>query len=200
MSRKLAERRVLESIRERCSTPEAIHQILTHVEQEVARLHGHVPEEIKLKRAALLEEDRRIENFVEFIADGKGSRALADALHAAENKAAAIRDSLQSLEATATDVFKAPPIEWVAFRLQAVQDVLESETATSALLLRRVLGTIKLRPVRPEVGRSYYEAETALQILELIQGPQGGSNSLKWWRRWELNPRPKTLSRRRLRR
>ena len=48
--------------------------------------------------------------------------------------------------------------------------------------------------------RPYYQAQTALNVLELIQDPEGGSNSLSWWRRWESNPRPETLSRRRLRR
>ena len=32
----------------------------------------------------------------------------------------------------------------------------------------------------PEVGRSYYQAETALQVL-VIKGPEGGSNWLRWW-------------------
>ena len=44
------------------------------------------------------------------------------------------------------------------------------------------------------------QAGAALQVLELIQNPEGGSNSLSWWRRWESNPRPETLSTRRLRR
>src|SRR6266568_3140664 len=44
---------------------------------------------------------------------------------------------------------------------------------------------------RPD--RAGREAETALQILELIQDPQGGSTPSKWWRRWASNPRPETL-------
>jgi hypothetical protein len=104
---------------------------------------------------------------------------------------------LLALEGTANDVFKAPPFEWVAERLGKVQEVLERETTRSALLLRRILGPIRLAPIAPEVG---YQAETALQVLELLQDLQGGSNSLSWWRRWESNPRPETLSRRRLRR
>ncbi len=78
--------------------------------------------------------------------------------------------------------------------------VLEEEGTGSALVLRRVLGRVRLVPVVPEVGRSYYQAETALQALDLIAAPESGSNWLCWWRRWELNPRPETLSRRRLRR
>ena len=97
-------------------------------------------------------------------------------------------------------LFKAPPVEWVAERMSALRPVLEAEATGSALVLRRVLGPVRLVPVVPEVGRSYYQAETALQVLDLIEAPEGSSNWLRWWRRWELNPRPETLSRRRLRR
>jgi hypothetical protein len=91
-------------------------------------------------------------------------------------------------------------VEWIADRLRGIQLVLESEPSQSALLLRRVLGPVRLVPVKPQVGRPYYQAETALQVLDLLKAPEGGSNWLHWWRRWESNPRPKTLSRRRLRR
>ena len=63
-----------------------------------------------------------------------------------------------------------------------------------ASVLRGVLGPIRLVPVVPEVGRPYYQAETALQVLDLVEAPEGGSNWLRWWRRWESNPRPETLS------
>jgi hypothetical protein len=43
------------------------------------------------------------------------------------------------------------------------------------------------------MSRPYFKAETALQVLELIQDPEGGSTSSKWWRRWASNPRPETL-------
>jgi hypothetical protein len=188
----------VEALREHLSAPAAIRYVLERVEAEVKRLHNHVPEEIKLKRAALAEEDRRIANFIEFIGDGKGTPALADALQAAEHKAKGLRQELSVLETTINEVFKAPPVEWVSERLEQVQEVLERETARSALLLRRILGPIRLKPVTPQVGRPYYQAETALQVLELIQDPEGGSTSLKWWRRWASNPRPETLGNRHL--
>ena len=57
--------------------------------------------------------------------------------------------------------------------------MLERETVRSALLLRRILGPTRLTPIKPHVGRPYFETETALQVLELIQDPEGGSTSLK---------------------
>jgi hypothetical protein len=195
VSRRLTERKVLESLRQECSTPSVIAAVLTHVEAEIQRLHGHVPEEIKLRRAALSDEERRIANFIEFIGDGRGTPTLSEALRGAEGKATVIREELRTLEATAADVFKAPPVEWVAARLEKIQELLEQETTQSALLLRRILGPIRLAPVTPEVGRPYYQAETALQILELIQDPEGGSNSLSWWTRWSSNPGPRRTPR-----
>jgi hypothetical protein len=46
---------------------------------------------------------------------------------------------------------------------------------------RRSLGPRDYRPLAPRVGRPYFEAETALQVLEQIQDPEGGSTSSKWW-------------------
>ncbi len=198
VSRRTTEKAVLTAVRERLSDPASIRYLLQRVEEEVERLHAHLPEEMALKRAALASEERRIANYIDFIGDGKGTRALGEALSAAEQKAASLRAELQAYEASAESLFKAPPVEWVAERLAAVKQVLDAEPTTSALTLRRVLGPVRLIPVGPQVGRSYYQAETALQVLDLIEAPEGGSNWLRWWRRWASNPRPETLGNRHL--
>ncbi len=48
---------------------------------------------------------------------------------------------------------------------------------------RRILAPARLVPVTPEVGRPYYQAETALQVLDLREAPESGSTSSKWWTR-----------------
>ena len=53
-----------------------------------------------------------------------------------------------------------------------------------------VLGPVTLKPTTPQIGKAYYQAETTLQIVELLHDPEGGSNWLRKWRRGELNPRP----------
>jgi hypothetical protein len=78
-------------------------------------------------------------------------------------------------------VFKAPPIEWIADRLRALQPLLEAEPSRSGLLLRRVLGPVRLDPIAPQVGKAYYQAETALQALDLIEAPEAGSTWSHWW-------------------
>ena len=49
---------------------------------EIAHLHAHLPEQVKLKRAALATEERRVANFIDFIGErqrhtgaGRGPRA-----------------------------------------------------------------------------------------------------------------------------
>jgi hypothetical protein len=108
------------------------------------------------------------------------------------------KDKLQAIEASSSDLFKPPPLEWVADRLGKIQDVLEGETVGSALLLRRILGPIRLAPVTPDVGKPYYQAQTAVRVLDLLEASDGGSSLLRWWRRWESNPRPETLGSRHL--
>src|SRR5213080_4431079 len=84
-------------------------------------------------------------------------------------------------------MFEPPPMEWITERLGRLQDLLERQTERSALLLRRVLGPVRLVPTRPDVGRPFYRAETALQALELLEPPEGGSNWSRQWRRGESN-------------
>ena len=128
---------------------------------------------------------------MDFIGGGKGTPALGQALEHAERTAQAFRDELCALEATATAVFEPPPVEWIAHRLRGLLELLERQTGRSALLLRRILGPVRLMPIRPEVGRPYYQAETSLQALELLEPLAAGSNWSRQWRRGESNPRPK---------
>ena len=43
--------------------------------------------------------------------------------------------------------FKAPPLEWMRFRLERFHETLQKDTVASALALREVLGTIRMEPV-----------------------------------------------------
>jgi len=106
---------------------------------------------------------------------------LGEALRSTEPKAAALRRDLQAYEASAQAMFKAPPVEWIAHRLMALRSVLEAEPARSGLELRRVLGLTRLVPIAPQVEKSYYQAETALQVLDLVKAPEDGSTWLHWW-------------------
>ena len=63
-----------------------------------------------------------------------------------------------------------------------MQTVLERQTQRSALLLRKLLGTIRMEPVTPEIGRRYYRALSDLDALAIVEidpdspGVQSNSN------------------------
>ncbi len=198
--RKLAEDIILRAVSDRLSAPEPLRFVLQRVEEEVRKLCSHVPGTIRVKETELAAEERRLSNFIDFIADGRGSRALADALSVTEKKVEALKEELAGLRASGERVFQAPPIEWIEERVAGLKEVLERRTETSALLLRKLLGEIKLEPkAGAETGKPYYLARTSLDTLEILEpppgGPEGGSKSLRWWRRGESNPRPEVIPR-----
>lgn len=87
-------------------------------------------------------------------------------------------------------MFQTPPVQWIEERPSRVQEVLERRTEQSALLLPDVLGTIRLEVKKGDVGRPYYLAQTTIDCIALIEtppgeAPDGGSNSLRQWRRRE---------------
>ena len=203
--RKLSEKIIIEAVQEQLSSPEHILYILKCVEEEVRKLYSHVPETIRLKETELTAEERRLANFVDFIGEGRGSRALAQALFETERRVESLKEELDGLRRSGEKVFQAPPVEWIEERLTTLKELLESKTERSALILRRLLGRIRLEPTKPDIGKPYYLAHTSINALVLTEPPpepgssEGGSNSLQWWRRRESNPRPKALSSRHLR-
>jgi site-specific DNA recombinase len=191
--RKLAENTIVEALREHLSSPENIRYVLQRVEEEVRKLCSHIPETICMKETELAAEKQRIAHFVDFIGEGRGSRALAQALLETERKVETLREELDDLRRSGEKVFQAPPVEWVEERIIKLEDLLERRTEQSGLILRRLLGRIRLEPTKPDIGRPYYLARTSIDTLALIEPPPGaggGSNCLHWWRRRESNPRP----------
>ena len=61
-------------------------------------------------------------------------------------------------------MFQTPPVEWIEDRLSGLKEVLERRTEKSAFLLRDVLGTIRLKPKKGDVGRPYYLAPNLLRL------------------------------------
>ncbi len=126
-------------------------------------------------------------------------RSFGKALVQTERRVEALREELDGLRRSREKVFRAPPIEWIEERLAGMQEVLERRTDRSALLLRSLLGQIRLEPTKGEIGRRYYAARTSLDALSLLAPPPGqdglesGSNSLRWWRRRESNWGPDWL-------
>lgn len=116
---------------------------------------------------------------------GRGTQRLAEALASSERKAEELEAEVASLRLVQDQVFKAPPQAWVEQRIAELNKVLQRRTARSALLLRDVLGPIRMQPVYPEVGRPFYRATTSIGVIPLLAAPssqdeeEGGSKPLR---------------------
>ena len=196
VKRKLVENVIVGAVSEGLSSAKHVSYVLRRVEREVAKLYFNVPETMRLKETELSAEERRLVNFVEFIGEGRGSRALSEALLETERRVEALKTELAGLRRSHEKVFQAPPVEWIEERLNSLKEVLELRTEQSALLLRNLLGPIRLEPTTADIGRPYFLAHTAINTLAILEpppgedgGPDNSSNSLRWWRRRESNPR-----------
>jgi site-specific DNA recombinase len=194
--RTLVERLLLHALRQWLASPTVLSEVLKRVEHEVGKLYAHVPDAIRLKETELAAEERRLANFIDFIGEGRGSRTLAQALVATEHKIEDLTEELAGLRRSRDKVYQAPPIEWIQERLARVHEILERNTDRSGLLLREFLGDVHLEPTHGDIGRPYYVARTAFNALALLDTPlddetgDTSSNSLRWWRRRDSNPRP----------
>jgi DNA invertase Pin-like site-specific DNA recombinase len=78
--RTLAEKVILEAVKDEIADPEHVAYVLGRVEEQIAKLRSDLPDTLKLKEAELSAEQRRLVNFVDFIGEGRGTQALAKAL------------------------------------------------------------------------------------------------------------------------
>jgi hypothetical protein len=82
--RTLVEKIIVTALRERLASPDNVRHVLLRVEEEVTKLYAHIPETIRMKETELSAEERRLANFLDLIGDGRGSKALGQALVEAE--------------------------------------------------------------------------------------------------------------------
>src|SRR5689334_7384057 len=66
--------------------PEVLDAVYQRTAKKVKEQFAHVPEELRLKRVELNRAETRVHNFVEFIASGRATPALGDALAQAEQQ------------------------------------------------------------------------------------------------------------------
>jgi hypothetical protein len=148
---------VLAAVRERLGDSESIRYLLGRVEEEVRRIAAGVSEELRLKDLALTREEKRLLNLVEFVADGRGSRALEDAIAETEKRLGALRTEVDVLKRGREIAFSTPPVSWIEKRVEQLRELLEARTEKSALLLRRVLGPVRLTPEATPVQKTLPE-------------------------------------------
>ena len=194
--RKLVENLVLDKVNEQLATPENFQSILKKMESEIKKLCAHVPEQIRSKETELANEDRRLMNFIEFIAEGRKSSALSKALEETERRVNALQTELNGLRNTKDRLFETPPIEWIEAKLEDTKSLLQKNIAQSGEALRKFLGPITLKAVYPDIGKPYFVASSSIDTITLLENSpshsdaEGGSTTLRWWRWRGSNPRP----------
>ena len=187
--RRLAEDIILRSVCKRLLDPKPLLHVLRRVEEEAQRLYPEIPAALRLKTDDLKAKRKSQANYVVFVAQGQGTKAVADALAELEPQIELLERQVAGLQRASKKVIRAPSQRWLRARLSSLRSVLELRTHKSAALLRRLLGPIRLEPVKPAVGRPYYVARTALDVLVLLDDPESedssdsGAKSLRWWTR-----------------
>ena len=176
VSRRLAEKVIVGAVQERIVQAEALRYVIQSVEKEVRKQYEGVPATIRLKTEALRRGKQQLGHLVDRVGEGWDSAALKKTLEKTEQRVRVLEEELNALEHACDKVMQVPPVEWIEERLSRVRAVLEERTAKSALLLRELLGPIRLECVKPDLGRPYYLAHTALDVLALLDEPgsQGG--------------------------
>jgi hypothetical protein len=159
----------LSGVRDRLCCADNLQCVLRRVEEEVRDLNRDLPETIKLKQAEQDNEEPRVQNFVEFVAERRRSRALGEALAVSERRVDELRRELDTLRRSQQNVFRAPPRAWIEERVATLQGVLKRHTERSALLLRSLLGGVRLKPTQGGTGKHYYRAKSNLQTLALLE-------------------------------
>ena len=184
ISRKRLESLFMEALSQKVFKPEHIDLIYKKVAKEIQKQFSHIPEEIRLKKIELNKMETRVHRFVEFIAEAKATASIATALEDAEKAVEKLKIEIGSLEMTKHDAFEPPPVEWIDHRIKQIQNVLESKTEKSALVLRKLFGKITLTPTIPDIGKPYYQAISKFKSFTLLKSKtnsQEGSNLCQWW-------------------
>ena len=197
-ARKRLEDKVVESLNDQVFRPDVLELVYERTAKKIREKFAHVPEELRLKKIELNRAETRVHNFIEFIASGRATPGLADALGQAEEQVKTLSADISSMANATDQLFTPPPRAWIEDRLGKLNQLLSKRSEQSALALRRLTGAVTLTPRKPDVGRAYFLASCRFQSLNLLLA-EGGSNSLQWWRRRELNPGPKIARRARLR-
>ncbi len=191
--RKRLEDKFLAALNSEVLKPEVLDAVYQRTAKKVKEQFAHVPEELRLKKVELNRAETRVHNFIEFIANGRATSGLVDALAQAEEQVKTLKSDVASMASASEHTFTPPPRAWIADRVKHLNALLATRTEQSALALRRLTGSVTLHPEKPEVGRAYFRVRCRVDSLNLLQVADGSSNLLHWWRRGESNPGPQGI-------
>ncbi|MDQ6803494.1 MAG: hypothetical protein M3065_00700 [Actinomycetota bacterium] len=144
--RTLAEKVILEAVKDEIADPEHVTYVLRRVEEEIAKLRSELPDTLKLKETELSAEQRRLANFVDFIGEGRVSQALAKALVETERRVETLGAEVDALRRSREKVFQRR--RWSGSRT-------DSRTCTRCL---RTAPRARLRCFASSSGRSAWSS------------------------------------------
>lgn len=178
IARKRLEDKLVAALSDKVLKPEVLHAVYERTAKKIKEHFAHVPEELRLKKVELNRAETRVHNFIEFIAAGRATPGLADALGQAEEQVKTLSADVVSMASAKDHAFTPPPPPraWIADRLTRLQELLGTRTEQSALALRRLTGPVTLTPTRPEVGKPYFMVGCTFDSLSLLA--DGGLNLL----------------------
>lgn len=184
IQKKRAEGLLLDNLKDVVLTAENLKYVYDNVEKEVTRTMNRIPEELRLKKHQCKKVQAQLQNLLNLIKVGNFSKTLSEALADAESCSEKLKGEMQGLEFQRTTAFKAPPREWIQFRLDSLHATLTQNGEAAALSLKNLLGRIELEPAlgncKVKTGkiievRSFYIAYTDVDTLALLEGDDNGS-------------------------
>ncbi len=199
----VVEKVILGELTNRLSNTDSLSYVFRRVEKMVAKEFAESPGAAKRKEEEYKKQRQMLDNLVRYIAQGRQSKAVEEALADCEKKVEELGGDLEFLRKCHTRLFKAPPKEWIEDRVSRIKEVLEQKTERSALLLRKLFGKIVAEPVETKDGLRYLRAKTKLQCLALLEkepapkdlsafqgGVGAGSTTFRWRALQDSNLRP----------
>ncbi len=196
IQRKRLETILIGSLKEKFLTAENIKYIFDNVEKAIAKTLNEVPAEVKQKKAQMEKIQTELQNLLSFIKAGNFSKLVSEAIVEAENRQGKLKGEIQAMDFQRTNAFKAPPKEWIEFRLERFQETLNKNTKASALALKELLGTIELEPVKDDCvvenghlieSKPYYLAYSNIATLALLDEKHKGTNWYLLRTQWDSN-------------
>ncbi|MGB5198239.1 MAG: recombinase family protein [Candidatus Deferrimicrobium sp.] len=189
----VVEKVILGELTNRLSNTDSLSYVFRRVEKMVAKEFAESPGAAKRKEDEYKKQRQMLDNLIRYIAQGRQSKAVEEALKECEQKVEQLGADLEFLGKCHTRLFKAPPKEWIEERVSRIKEVLELKTERSALLLRKLFGKIVAEPAEREDGFRYLRAKTALKCLALLErepapkdhsafqgGVGAGSTTFRW--------------------
>jgi site-specific DNA recombinase len=198
IQRKRLEAILIENLKEKFLTAENIKYIFDNVEKTIGKSLNEVPKEVKQKKAQMEKIQSELQNLLNFIKAGNFSKLVSDAIVDSETRQGKLQGEIQALDYQRTNAFKAPPKEWIEFRLERFQETLNKNTKASALALKELLGTIELEPIKDDCivengrlieSKPYYLAHSNIASLALLDQEHKSTNWYLLRREWDSNPR-----------